>query len=649
MYSRNLPSILASSYDAAAPFSDPFADLAAMAMPMSVPAMLRHGEYFSIADGTLRAAYNRAASYFLTDLKVTGELGEDERKKQKTYLKDRAGLMEFAHEAGLSLLTYGNQYTSVFHPLVRYVVCPGKYANGAPCGSQWRFNEFRTQSCFQYTWSAGIRGRCPTCGFYGLFHGKDTRPPRDTFDESRPLVLKSWNPHDIRLVYNSATGQTCAYDWIIPADDRTEMRTGSNPYMLEDTPWDWLMAGVTDMNVRFTPDYVHHWREPYLAGLRFRGVGVPRAIVNYRQLYYTKILSRMNEVLALGHVVPMRVISPANTAGRSDESDILRVGHLGNMRQRIMQFVANWRHDPSSVQFSPIPLQMQALGADARQLIPADIINQAYETELNAVDMPAEFYRMTMTTQNAPVGLRMFRRMWGPYVYGLNRMIQFVGRRAQYLLKWEKADYQLDEVSLVDDIENQQLKVQMAQANLLSRSAALKQVGEDFEEQAREKLQEQRTEGRIQAEFQEESDAFGFAQQLANAQAPPAGAMPPGGQPGQPQPGGAPPEGGGQGAPAGGQPQQVDPATGQPIVDPIASLVPTPGQPLDPQEMASRAQQLAEFLLSRSEGERVGLLKRVREANEPFHSVLKGVLEKLRSQDRSKGQQMLAQQRQSGG
>lgn len=621
------------AYDAVAPFADPFADLAATAMPLSVPAMLRHAEFFSVADETLRAAYNRVASYFLTDIQVTGELGDDAKKDQREYLVDEAGVIQFCHDAGISFLTYGNHYTSVLHPIVRYVVCPARLASGRVCGARWRFAEFNTNPVFHYRWAAGVHGSCPACGYTGMFHDRD-RPPVDEPDPGRPIILRSWNPHDIRIVWNEATGQAAAFDWVIPADVRTDARQGYNKPFLEDTPWEWLMAAMADQNIRFTADQVHHWREPYLAGLRFRGVGVPRAIINYRQLYYTRILRRMNEVLALGHVVPMRVISPANTAGRADEGDILKVGHMGGLKTRVNQMIANFRADPSSIQFAPIPLQFQALGADARQLIPADVLNQGQEVLLNGADMPVEFYRLSMAAQNAPVGLRLLESVWAPYVRGLNTLLGFIGGRARFLLKWEKARYAFERVTLIDSIEKSQLRVQMAQAGLSSRTKALREVDMDFEEETRQKLLDQRLEQRLQSEFEEENESFGFSRQLAQAQAPPGGA--PAGQPGQP---GQPDPAAAGGAAQPGGPQQA--AGTPPGSDPLASLLPQPGTQMDPSEYLGRARQVAQYLITMPEGQRFGVLQQIRSANSMFHQLVKGQLDDLRSQARSRGQQMV--------
>ena len=608
------------SYDATAPFANPFADVASTQMPLSVAAMLRYAEYFAVTNETLRESFNRIAAYFVTDIDVKGELGDDEKEDHKEYLKKQLRIVENLTESALSFLVYGNHYVSVFAPILRYVHCPR-------CKTQYKLSEVIDLPKFKFRWSDGYHLRCAACQYDG-----DFGPPHDDEDKSKPLIFRAWNPHDIRHEgYNESTGQVTTFRWMIPSDYRSEIKQGFNRTILCESPWTHIQAGLNDQDILFTDEQIHFWREPSLTGLRFRGVGVPRAMINFRQLYHTQILRRMNEVLALGHVVPMRVISPAPTVGRAgEEGDILKTTYMGDLRGRVNQIIANHRADPNSVHFSPIALQMQALGADARQLIPADILNQANEILLNGSGVPVEFYRMSMQTQTAPVGLRLIERYWSPLVGGLNRLLEFVARRCQLLLSWEKATYELATVRLVDSIELNQLRVQMAQAGLLSRSTAVETVDANFREETRKKLEDMNIEQVEQANFQRKSDAFAFSRQLAEAM--PMGPLA-GGQPAQP---------GANGQPAQGDPSQAGTAPGiPPGSDPLAGIVPQEGARVDPQELTSRAQAAAQVLIQMPESQRYGKLQEIRKANELFHKLVKGEMEKMRSKARSQGAQLI--------
>lgn len=621
------------AFDGIAPFADPYIDIASQVVPTSTASMLRHAEWMAVAgDGVLRECYNRVAAYFITHVELDGELGDDEKDKQAEYLNAELNINSFMVEHGLSGLVYGVRYLSVTKPFTRHLSCPR-------CNANYRFLEFaENKKLYKFRWGPGFHGRCPACGYEGAFGD-----PHDEEDESRPLNLISWNPHDMRVKYVEATRKPGAFEWIIPADFRSELKDGRNIFALADTPWPWVQAALNDENIEFSPEFVKYWREPALAGLRFRGTGVPRSIVNLRRLYYTQILLRMNEVLAIGHVVPMRVISPANTAGRgADETDIFRSLNVGDLRSNVMRMVGGHRQDPNSIHYSPVPLQMQALGADARQLIPADLLNQAMEMELNATGVPVDLFKMTMTQQAAPVGLRLFARYWSPFVDGLNNDLAFLARRIQYLKRWEKASYKFADTQIVDDIERRQLEMQMAQAGLLARGYALKKVDTTIREQARQKLEDLEVEAQEQDRATQRADAFSFSRQLAQMSAP--------GAPGQPPaPGGAPPGPGGQ-PPAdpaqGGAPAPGGAPAGQAPVgtDPLAGLIPQPGQKVDPATWYSQAQSATQTLLGMPEGQRFGKLQEIKKVNPSFHAFVKQLMTEERSKARSAGGAQMMQQ-----
>jgi hypothetical protein len=161
-YNINGATRIAPQFDGVAPFADPFTDLASVVMPMSVPAMLRHAEFFANADATLRGAYERVVAYFLTDIVVDGELGEDERDKQKEYLIDRTGVIPFLFEHGLNHLVYGNAFLTASMAFTRYVKCPR-------CQVQYRLTEFQRNPKCSYRWSSGVYGKCFACGYGGVF------------------------------------------------------------------------------------------------------------------------------------------------------------------------------------------------------------------------------------------------------------------------------------------------------------------------------------------------------------------------------------------------------------------------------------------------------------------------------------------------
>lgn len=628
-------------YTSVSLFPDPFLDIAAQALPVSIQAMLRHAEFLAITNPTFREALNKIAAYFVTDIEIDGEISREEKEKYINYLKYDMSILSNLTQTALNLLVYGNCYISVIPRFIRFVVCP-------KCQSQFRLEEVIFNEDFRFRWAPGFYLKCLICKFEG-----DFRKPKDVLDETKPPIYKLWNVHDIRIVNSEWTDTNSAYHWIIPASQRDAIRNGRNLHALLDTPWEVIEAILNNKDLEYPADYILHIRESQLCGLRFGGVGVPRSIVNFRLLYLIQAINRMNEVLAFGHIAPIRVISPADStlSSFSQGGGLLQAVPLQAIRRRIEEIIANHRNDPNSINFSPIPIQMQALGADARQFVAADIITHYQETLLNGVGVPVEFYRANMQTQAAPVALRLLERYWSPLVSELNRVLDFVGKKLKFLKNWQDIRIRLKPVRLADAVEMSVLRVQMANAGLISRTTALQQVDADFVEETRKKFEEMKIEMQEESKARQESELFAFSKQLGQiAQSPQQQQVQQQDQQqGQPAAGpaqqGATPD---QAAAAGGG--QVAPGQTGAMIGTIkdqASLqrfIPRIGERIDPQEYASRVQMVANFLLTLAEPERLAMLRAVREANDAFHSAVLGTMEKIRRDAANKGKQIVLQQ-----
>ncbi len=85
------------------------------------------------------------------------------------------------------------------------------------------------------------------------------------------------------------------------------------------------------------------------------------------------------------------------------------------------------RRDPARWNVLPFPLQYQALGGDAQQLAPRDLLEQGMETLLNASGAAVELYRGSLQLQTAPVALRLFEADHGGLVRDYNAFLRLGG------------------------------------------------------------------------------------------------------------------------------------------------------------------------------------------------------------------------------
>ncbi len=605
---------------------DPFRDQSSWFLPISKAAMLRHSEFFALSNEILREAYRRISAYFITDLKITGKPSTDEKKNYLAYLKDDMGIISFLVEASTAVLVYGNGYFSVIRPILRSVVCPKK-----GCRAIYAFNKFadpRHKKVFDFKWDNAIFGKCPRCGFEG-----DFGEPKDEYDPSRPLILRSWSPHEIQVSeYSHWTGSSSSYDWMIPPDFKSGIKRG-DVHLLADTPWEIIQAAIKNQDFQFDSDFIHHWRDDCLPGIDSRGMGIPRAITNYRVLFQLQMYARTNEAIASGHVLPIRVVSPKQAGGDPNAGNPLANLNQGNMQSKFFNMVNAHKHDPDTWHYSPVPLEFQAIGADARTLIQKEHIEQLMDRLLNGIGMPVELYKGSLQTTTAPVGLRLVERWWAPFIHGANRLLSHIGDKTVSYKKWNEVEFSLEPVTIVDAIEKNQMKTQLAMGGMASRTEGLKPIGLDFEADTRQKYDEQMVEAIIADDAQRKIEQLGLTSQIA-AQANPVNLMmaqqqqqAQGGQQGAG--GQAAPQGGG--APAGGQDPNAQGGGGQP------PQIPSATQAVDPTSFMASAESYAQWLMSSvPDSQRSGQLMQLKKTNDLFHAAVRRKMEDLRTQQASK-------------
>lgn len=615
---------------------NPFGDLASGYMPLSKAAMLRHSEYFALTQEALREAYRRISAYFVTRIKLTGDGSTDEIDAHLDYLHRQMGMLPKLVEAGITVLAYGNGFFSVQRPLTRSLVCPRK-----GCHTLYAFREFAdpvNQQIFQFKWNNKFEGRCPRCGYSGDF-GK----PRDDHDKSRPLIFRSWSPHEIDVQqYNYWEGRATSYDWRIPSDFVSAVNRGE-PHLLETVPWSVLTAITNRNDFRFEQDFIHHWRDDMLAGVETHGLGIPRAITNYRVLYQLQTLNRANEAIAVGHTLPLRVVSPKQNVPDVEGNPLRNIPQT-TMRAKLFQAIAAHKQDPDTWHYFPVPVEYQALGADARNLLPKEQIEQLFDRLLNGVGMPVDFYKGSLQTTTAPVGLRLLERHWAPFVHGLNNLLDFVVRKVVSYEKWGEVTGELESVNIVDSIEKNQAKMQGAGVGMISRTEGLRTLDVDFEKDTRRKYEEQLTEALIADEYNRKMEALGISSQLASAGSPVNQLMAQQQAQSQGQPGGAAP-GQDPNAQGGGTPPNgIDPSMNPQDPNVSEPPVPSPGQQLDPQSYMGMAQAYAAWLVTMPESQRTGKLVNLKRTNDLFHAAVRMQLENQRNQAEAQGRAQMGAQ-----
>lgn len=606
-------------------FPDPFFDMASGQIPDSHNRIMRLSEFIFLSQGTYRQAIERVLSYFITDVEVDGDCGDDEKEKYKKYLNQQLVIKKLLHTIARDFLAYGNSFVSVIQGFRRYLVCP-------KCSSIHPFRTVAETPAFQFKWqNYTFTANCPRCHFRG-----DWGMPVDRKGGPDDLSVKRWSPHDMELAEDPFTGHV-DFIWKIPPDYRKLVMEGK-VHVLERAHWDIIQAVKQDKYFRFGRDVVFHLKDDCLAGFLGRGWGVPTSIVNYRQLYYTQVLNRLNESIALDFVTPLRVLTPDSKGGADPAArDHVLNANLGSFVARVQAMLRRRRKDPASWQVLPYPLQYQALGGDARNLAPRELLDQGLEVLLNNIGVPIQLYKGDLSVQAAPAALRLFESQWNFLVSDINSVLQWLGKKLSKMLSWEDVNLHLTRVTHADDAARQNAILQLMTGGQVSQTTGLKSVSVDMKEELRRKIEEQRYQAELERKAQEADEKSMSMQQMLQQP-----------MPGQPAPGAAPPGQGGDpaagGAPAQGQPSV--PGAGPGLQGVVPNMPSNPNSPITPQDLLGRASSMAQQLIALPDAQRRSALNQIRGGNPLLHSLVRSSLDQLRSQARSTGQALVIQQMQ---
>ena len=642
-------------------FPDPFMDIASQAFPSNIQDALRWCEFVLMKNGPYREALNRVISYFITDIEIvstTGEsdkrIGREEKQKYLDFLNETLGIKTALHTVALDYLSYGNSFTTLLVPFRRYLWCP-------QCKLEAPLRKIYNNDQFKFTWSGfEFNAFCPHCGYQGRWNHVDRRS-----GEKGELKIVRWNPHEIDILNDPYTKDN-AFIWQIPDDYRNLVRRG-HLFHLERASWELVQAIKDNKALMFDKDVVYHMREEPLAGIYDRGWGISRVLVNFTQAWYVQVLHRYNEAIALDYVIPFRVITPQARKGQAGATDdpVLSI-NLGGFVSRVEGMLRMRRKDPARWNVLPFPVEYQALGGEAQDLAPCDLLELGMDTLLNAVGIPVEMYRGNLSIQAAPAALRLFEANWSHLVHHLNRFLNRMCEKVSQLMSWEPVSARLQRVTHADDLNRQMAKLQLMMGGQISRTTGLATVGLEFTEEERRKLEEERLSAEETAIAQEQLEQAAQMDEMAVPMPPggmPPGGMPPGGMP----PGGMPPGGmppGGDPAAGGAMPQfqgmpGAMPGGGMPPVAPAGPMGQPMGamgaaqgfgaqmgtQPVDtPEALEQKAAVIAQQLLAMPESQKDSALIQLKKDDHVLHALVKSQLDEMKRDAELQGRDMILQQ-----
>jgi hypothetical protein len=603
-------------------FPDPFCDYTSVTMPRSWDDALRWCQFIYLRMPDYQEAIRRIVSFFITDITIEGRVSDKEKQEYKDFLHDKMGIMATLSALATDFMVYGTSVSSVVFPFRRFLCCPTP-----GCGFDAPFTEVSdpaNRQRFNYEWKAPeFWVTCPHCKRRGAWLRSDRKgTSNDTINVTR------WPPLELELSHCLITGRV-GHIWKPPGYYQSHIRRGDG-FQLATAPWKVVQAVMNNEYVQFHSDYVYHMAEPTVCGVPMRGWGFPRTLTHLPQVWYVQLLRRTNEAIGLDYVVPCRIITPAPNKGgtMADQSPIFGAD-MGNFTSRVMGMWAEHQRNPTGVHSLPFPIDFKVAGGEASQMVSEKLLDQGLDHLLNAVGLPQEMYRGTLTMQTVMPSMRMFMSNHAYLVYALNKFLAWVVKKISAEYSWDEVKVVLARPTHVDDLNQQLARAQLMAQGLVSQQAGLEPLGLDPKEEIDRKLEEQMYTAERTHEVEEEMAAIGIGDELAQGAPPPEGQAPQGGA-----------------APAG---QEGVPMVQDPVEAIMAMLPQGDDESVTPAEMDQIATSIAQMLDTLPEHLKDSALRQIKQQNEAIHALVQSKRESQKNQAKQEGVGAYREQMQQAG
>ena len=601
-------------------FGNPFATYSNKVYPRTIREVMEWAEWLWLRHGVYAQAIQRSIRYFMSGIELVGaDVGKDTRRQYEKSLIEDYNILDKLALVGDDYMGFGNSFTSVSLPISRSIQCMQKgcgllrSVDNLVKGRDYEWDNFK------------FRGTCPQCGRMSEFKVIDSRRVKE---DSKLLIIR-WPMNYVAIDHVLVSGFS-EYYCKVPEDIVSKIRAG-DPLTLRTVPWEFISAVEKNRYLKMNPDTFIHLKSDTCSTLllKLKGWGLPKFMSCFSQVVQLQMLDRFNEAIATDFITPMRLLTPALTAGGMDP---LQTFGMQNFMGAVRGMLEEHRMDPTSWHTLPAPVQYHMIGGEAKNLVPTELIDRTLDNLLSSMGVASEFYRGSLSAGGPPIGLRMFEKTWIHHTAAMDQWLNWFLDKCNKYLMWKKVHGHLIKSSVAEDDTTKQVKLNLAASRVISNYTALRafDIDPNYE---RERMKEEATEA---AEDQREDSARENKASMLDEfvqQAPPGSIPPNAGQanmglpPGQAAPpaaGGIMPQGGAGAAPIGGQPPN-----GSPSID----------------QLLAEADQTAQQLLQAPPSQRKAALAQLRQTRPELHAQVRMNLEKM---ERQVGSQAVAQMKEQG-
>lgn len=452
-------------------YANPHATIAIKDIPTNIKQVMRLTRFYYVQDALLGAIIDKMSEYPVTQVIIdeVDELNDRARDKWDYLINVAMNLRQKMIDINVDKYIFGQSFHYLYYPFIRYCICNscGQYtpitaikdARVRPVDRNKRF-------------SLEAQGSCPKCGYNSRqFKIEDRR------SESRQgLDFVRMNPLRMSLEYNPSTG---ARDWYWEPPDVLKDGLNNNVRAIIDTTEMRVLEAVyKGYRIRMNKDRLWVSQAPGLPGL-WQGWGIPPVFRVLEDVYYYKILRRANEALAQEHVTPFRILSPAGTGDVSPQ----RTVNLTDWQNRVRGELSKFRRDPNHIMVSPIPLNIEQMGGQARVMMVAAEMEAAARVIAAGIGCPIEMIWGGLNWSGASVSLRVLENHFINDRENCERLLSFLGPKLSSYFRLPRVDLSLSDFKMADDVQKEGNAINLMLQGFLSRQAVLTEMGYDSNEE----------------------------------------------------------------------------------------------------------------------------------------------------------------------
>lgn len=474
------------AFDRAASHPNPAFDFLTGFAPRKLKDLFKWSEYLLYNSAHIYAALRKFGELVVTDIEYSTSNDSLRRKYQQLYsktLKIKGALLR----AALDKHVYGNHFSSMYQPFVRLLKCPDctHLVNIEHVDYKFELKKL----AFMYT--------CKKCKKHvtgKVVDRKITAPSK--------IHIIRWDPKQIDIEYNPITGQSVYY-YNIPQDVKDKVRAGSK-HLINSTPMEFLENIRDNKLFRFEKDAIFHSKVASPSGIDQQW-GFPPLASTLKLFLYTMVLRKANEAIALEHIVPMRILHPA----QQGTQDITQMISFSRWQGEMKDNIRRWRRDPLHVMFAPVPLGVATMGGDGRAMLTLGELQEAEKNIMAALGVPQEFLYGGLTKAGMEATLRLIENQTQNDADDMNDLLQWYTDKISKFLGWERTDTTLAPLKMVDDTETKQTLIGLATgaggaAPIVSLTTMAERLGIDLDRERSKRLQEAIDEAKFQQKLQTE-------------------------------------------------------------------------------------------------------------------------------------------------